>query len=193
MKKIILPVLLALIGLIGGGAAGFFLRPPPEEAPAEAAAGAEGEKAPAEGGKEAPAGEHAAPEKAAGEHGAKAEGEHAAEGEEGAATTEYVKLNNQFVIPVIKGGAVASLVVLSLSLEVTVGSTEKVYAVEPKLRDVLLQILFDHANAGGFEGSFTENANMSDLRRALTEASRSVLGDLVLGVLISDIARQDSQ
>ncbi|XZQ29382.1 flagellar basal body-associated FliL family protein [Rhodobacter capsulatus] len=87
-----------------------------------------------------------------------------------------MKLNNQFVIPVIKKGAVASLVVLSLSLEVTVGSTEKVYAAEPKLRDVLLQVLFDHANAGGFEGSFTDTANMTDLRRALTEASQSVLG-----------------
>ncbi|WP_444453470.1 flagellar basal body-associated FliL family protein [Rhodobacter capsulatus] len=184
MLKIILPVVLALIGLAGGGAAGYFLRPPPpppEEAAAEA--GAEGEKAPAEG-KEKPKGEHAAPEKAAGEK---------AGGEEGAATIEYVKLNNQFVIPVIKKGSVASLVVLSLSLEVTVGSTEKVYAAEPKLRDVLLQVLFDHANAGGFEGAFTDTANMTDLRRALTEASQGVLGDLVLNVLISDIARQDSQ
>ncbi|ADE87236.1 flagellar basal body-associated FliL family protein [Rhodobacter capsulatus] len=183
MLKIILPVLLAVIGLAGGGAAGYFLRPPPpppEEVAAEA--GAEGEAAPA------PA--KPAPEKAAGDHAA-AEGEHA-EGEEAVPTIEYVKLNNQFVIPVIKKGAVASLVVLSLSLEVTVGSTEKVYAAEPKLRDVLLQVLFDHANAGGFEGSFTDTANMTDLRRALTEASQSVLGDLVLNVLISDIARQDS-
>lgn len=180
MLKIILPVVLAVIGLAGGGAAGYFLRPPPpppEEVATEA--GAEGEAAPAK-----PAPPKAAPEKAA-------EGE-AAEGEEAAPTIEYVKLNNQFVIPVIKKGAVASLVVLSLSLEVTVGSTEKVYAAEPKLRDVLLQVLFDHANAGGFEGSFTDTANMTDLRRALTEASQSVLGDLVLNVLISDIARQDS-
>lgn len=180
MLKIILPVVLAVIGLAGGGAAGYFLRPPPpppEEVATEA--GAEGEAAPAK-----PAPPKAAPEKAA-------EGE-AAEGEEAAPTIEYVKLNNQFVIPVIKKGAVASLVVMSLSLEVTVGSTEKVYAAEPKLRDVLLQVLFDHANAGGFEGSFTDTANMTDLRRALTEASQSVLGDLVLNVLISDIARQDS-
>ena len=187
MLKFILPVVLALIGLAGGGAAGYFLRPPPpppEEVAAEA--GAEGEAAAAEG--KAPAADtHAAPAKAADA----AEGEHA-EGEEAEPTIEYVKLNNQFVIPVIKKGAVASLVVLSLSLEVTVGSTEKVYAVEPKLRDVLLQVLFDHANAGGFEGAFTDTANMTDLRRALTEASQSVLGDLVLNVLIPDIARQDS-
>ncbi|KQB14569.1 flagellar basal body-associated FliL family protein [Rhodobacter capsulatus] len=172
MLKIILPVVLAVIGLAAGGAAGYFLRPPPpppEEVATEA--GAEGEK-PAAAAKPAP--------------------EKAAEGEEAVPTIEYVKLNNQFVIPVIKKGAVASLVVLSLSLEVTVGSTEKVYAAEPKLRDVLLQVLFDHANAGGFEGSFTDTANMTDLRRALTEASQSVLGDLVLNVLISDIARQDS-
>ena len=182
MLKIILPIVLALIGLVGGGAAGYFLRPPPPPEDISTEAGAEGEKAPAEA--------KAAPEKAAADHAATG-GEHS-EGEEAAPTIEYVKLNNQFVIPVIKKGAVSSLVVLSLSLEVTVGSTEKVYAAEPKLRDVLLQVLFDHANAGGFEGAFTDTANMTDLRRALTEASQTVLGDLVLNVLISDIARQDA-
>ena len=85
------------------------------------------------------------------------------------------------------------MVVLSLSIEVQAGNTEAVYQREPKLRDEFLQVLFDHANAGGFEGSFTDTANMTDLRRALTEASQSVLGDLVLNVLIPDIARQDSR
>jgi len=187
MLRLIIPVVLALIGLAGGGAAGYFLRPapPPAEATAEGAApGAEGEKAPkaehgAEGEK-APKAEHGA------------EGEAAAEGEEGQPTSEFVKLNNQFVVPVIKKGAVGSLVVLSLSLEVTVGSTEKVYAAEPKIRDVLLQVLFDHANAGGFDGSYTDNANMSDLRNALLEAVRTVLGDIVIAVLVSDIVRQDT-
>lgn len=166
MRKLI-PIILALIGLAGGGAAGYFLRPPPEEA----------------GLAENPCGN--VPQSA--EHGSE---EAPAEGEP---TSEYVKLNNQFVIPVVEQGRVASLVILSLSLEVKVGGTEKVYAAEPKLRDSLLQVLFDHANSGGFRGAFTETANLDDLRQTLLEAARQVLGSEVSGVLISDIVRQDTK
>ena len=105
---------------------------------------------------------------------------------------EYVKLNNQFVIPVVESGQVAALVVVSLSLEVTTGSTETVFAREPKLRDVFLQVLFDHANAGGFRGSFTDGSNLIVLRQALKEVAVQVLGDMVNDILIVDIARQDS-
>ena len=176
MLRKILPVLLALIGLIGGGAAGYFLRPAPKPADAAAEAPAAAEHAPAADAHDAAADDAAA-------HG----DDHAV------ATSEYVKLNNQFVVPVIEKGQVISLVVLSLSLEVTVGSTEKVYAAEPKIRDALLQVLFDHANAGGFAGAFTDTATMADLRRALLETVRTVLGETVLGVLVSDIVRQDTQ
>ena len=105
---------------------------------------------------------------------------------------EYVKLNNQFVIPVVEDGQVSALVVVSLSLEVTIGSTEKVFATEPKLRDVFLQVLFDHANAGGFKGSFTDASNLVVLRQALKEVAMQVLGDAVKDVLIVDMARQDT-
>ena len=105
---------------------------------------------------------------------------------------EYVKLNNQFVIPVVEAGQVAALVVVSLSLEVSAGSAELVFEREPKLRDVFLQVLFDHANAGGFRGSFTDGSNLVILRQALKEVAMQVLGDKVRDVLIVDIARQDS-
>jgi len=164
MRKLI-PILLALIGLAGGGAAGYFLRPAPE---VELAENPCGNVAPAA-------------------HGA----EVAEPMPEGEPSVEYVKLNNQFVVPVVEQGNIASLVILSLSLEVRIGGTEKVYAVEPKLRDSLLQVLFDYANSGGFRGSFTETANLGELRRSLFEAARQVLGGQVSAVLISDIVRQD--
>ncbi|MDN5788065.1 flagellar basal body-associated FliL family protein [Pseudorhodobacter sp.] len=109
-----------------------------------------------------------------------------------AVTTEFVKLNNQFVVPVLKEGRVSSMVILSLSLEVTLASTEAVYDREPKLRDAMLQVLFDHANAGGFEGVFTGGENLITLREALLEVAKKTLGELVKDVLISDISRQDS-
>jgi flagellar protein FliL len=104
---------------------------------------------------------------------------------------EYVKLNNQFVVPVVEEGRVVAMVILSLSLEVTAGSTEAVFAKEPKLRDIFLQVLFDHANAGGFKGSFTDGSNMVMLRRALMETATATMGDMVKDVLIVDIVRQD--
>jgi flagellar FliL protein len=105
---------------------------------------------------------------------------------------EYAKLNNQFVIPVVEEGRVAAMVILALSLEVEKGKTVEVFNREPKLRDVFLQILFDHANAGGFNGSFTDGANLILLRKSLLEAAKTVLGTIAIDVLISDIARQDS-
>jgi hypothetical protein len=81
--------------------------------------------------------------------------------------------------------------VLSLSVETAAGHTSEIYDREPKLRDVLLQALFNHANRGGFDGEFTKARNMDVLRLALAEAASEVLGDAILGILITEIARQD--
>jgi flagellar basal body-associated protein FliL len=105
---------------------------------------------------------------------------------------EYVKLANQFIVPVVEGGRITSMVIVSLSLEVTQGSTDQVFQREPKLRDVFLQMLFDHANTGGFRGSFTDAANLVILRANLLEAAKKILAEQVSNVLITDIVRQDS-
>lgn len=165
----ILPLLLAVMGLGGGVGAGLLLRPAVDE---------QGEAANA-------ASESHAPDSEGGDHPVTEEGH--AEG-----LPEYVKMNNQFVIPVVKEGRVVSMVVLSLSLEVAAGSTEAVYQREPKLRDAFLQVLFDHANVGGFSGSFTDGSNLVVLRTSLKEAAALILGSVVTNVLITDIARQDS-
>lgn len=104
---------------------------------------------------------------------------------------EYVKLNNQFVVPILSDGKVASIVLLSLSLEVSAGEREFIFSVEPKLRDALLQSMLDHANMGGFAGSFTNSSNLDILRRTLTETAQSTIGNAVSDVLIIDIARQE--
>lgn len=105
---------------------------------------------------------------------------------------EFVKLSNQFIVPVVEEGRVVSMVILTLSLEIEPGAREKIYSLEPKLRDVLLQVLFDHANSGGFRGAFTDSANLVLLRDELFEAAAAVTGDIARAVLISDIARQDT-
>ena len=184
----LIPALLALLGLVGGAGAGLFLRP--ADAPeGSVKAEAEHEEAAAHG--EEPAHEEKAD---AGD----AKDDHGGDGHSGSAEKggkpahDYVKMNNQFVVPVVQNGRVAALVILSISLEVTAGESEKVYQVEPKLRDGFLQVMFNHANAGGFMGTFTDGSNMVLLRQALREVAQSTLGPDVSDVLIVDIVRQDN-
>jgi hypothetical protein len=170
MLRLILPVLLLLLGVAGGVGAGILLAP--------ATPGTTG------------TGEEAVPD-------AEAEAEPAqpAPGESVASTsgqTEFVRLNNQFVVPIVQDGSVRSLVVMSLTLEVDVGQNSAVFDREPRLRDAFLQVMFAHANAGGFDGSFTQAAAMDPLREALGEAALRILGPLVRDVLIVDITRQDA-
>jgi hypothetical protein len=116
----------------------------------------------------------------------------AAPAESPATPRDYVRLSNQFVVPIVENGRIASLVILSLGIEVAAGQTETVFAREPKLRDAFLQVLFAHANAGGFRGAFTEAEAVATLRQALREAAVSVLGPVASDVLIADMVRQDS-
>ena len=180
MIRKLLPLILAGVGLGGGIAAGVALRPT-TEAKTDAAAGVDVHAKP---GKEDEGGHN---DKAADHKSEAGSSDHAATD-----GPEYVKLNNQFVVPVVEEGRVQAMVVLSLSLEVEAGLSDSVYEREPKLRDVFLQVLFDHANSGGFSGSFTDGANLVVLRTGLQEAGALVLGDMLKDVLITDIARQDS-
>ncbi len=161
MIKKILPLLLLLMGTGAGVGAGMFLRPPVSEADVDA----DHDKAKAETKETI---EDADP-----------------------SDREYVKMNNQFVVPVVDRETVRALVVLSLSLEVPSGGKEVVYSREPKLRDSFLQVLFDHANMGGFEGAFTNANNLDVLRAALREVAQKDMGEGVSDVLILEIARQD--
>ncbi|MEO0772833.1 MAG: flagellar basal body-associated FliL family protein [Pseudomonadota bacterium] len=185
MGKLILPLILALLGAGAGAGAGWFLKPAPDMT-AEKADAVEGEVAEDVSGDASDKGPEDAASRAP-------KGEPMDDAAEGSApdATEFVKLNNQFVVPVVSEGIVSSLVVMSLSLEVDIDMRAMVFQREPKLRDALLQVMFDHANVGGFDGSFTEANNLAILRAGLTDVARQVLPGTVYGVLIVDLARQD--
>ncbi len=105
---------------------------------------------------------------------------------------EYLKLPKQFVVPVVEQDRIAALVTMSLSLETRAGVSEEIYAIEPNLRDGFLQVLFDHANVGGFDGNFTHSDNLQLLRRTLLEEAQKHLGTDVSRVLIMSVSRQDT-
>ena len=168
MLRLILPILLLLAGLGAGVGAGVLLRAPAPEETAE-------------------------PENTETETEAEAETDTARPPEQGApGQSEFVRLNNQFIVPIVRDGTVRSLVILSLSVEVDLGNTELVFSQEPRLRDSFLQVLFAHANAGGFDGGFTQAIAMDPLRVGLRDAATQVLGAMARDVLIIDITRQDA-
>jgi len=81
--------------------------------------------------------------------------------------------------------------VLSLTLEVTPDLEQVVFEREPRLRDGFLRVILDHANTGGFDGTFTSNGAVDAVKARLMETARAELGDGVKDVLLLDIARQD--
>jgi hypothetical protein len=114
------------------------------------------------------------------------------EDESPASDSEFSKFDKQFVIPVMKSDKVASIIVVSISLEIAPGSGDRVSAREPKLRDLFLRVMFDHASMGGFRGAFTAPDTLDILRTALRETAKKELGADIRDVLITDIGRQDN-
>jgi hypothetical protein len=165
MKKLF-PALMLLVGTGAGVGAGVYLRPEPVPAlDADEAASPENEKVVIE---------------------------HAAGDSVPANGKEYIKLSNQFVVPLVEKDRIASMVVMTLSVEIPEGQGQKVYDLEPKIRDVFLRVLFDHAAIGGFRGAFLHNENLDTVRTSLRNAALSNFGEDFIGdVLIFEIARQD--
>jgi hypothetical protein len=178
MKKLLLPLVLAILGVVGGAGAGWFLKPAPVVEPEPCLDDA---------------GEPLEPEvceerRAAEEEAAMAE---PAPVDPDAPAPEFFRFDRPFVVPLMGQGRVAALMVASVSIEVETGQLPAVEAREPRLRDAMLRVMFDHAYAGGFDGDFTAAYVMKDLRRNLLAAARKVAGAPVRDVLVVDIYRDD--
>ncbi|WP_323035458.1 flagellar basal body-associated FliL family protein [Pararhodobacter sp.] len=176
MKKL-MPILLLLIGLGAGGGAGWFLQPRAEAAAAPAD----------QAGQPAAHGDAGADENA-GHATASTTGHYAPP----SGDTETVRMPNQFVVPLITEGEVRAMVVIGLALELRVGHGFSLPDKEPRLRAIFLQLLFDHANLGGFDGVFTSGEALLGLRRTLREAARSEIGTDLNDVLITELVRQET-
>lgn len=103
----------------------------------------------------------------------------------------YLKFGRQFVAPVIGDAGVRSLLVFDISIETRPGMVEKLYPMEPKLRDALLSTLLSLSNRGAFDRQLLDTENLEAIRRELLAAARGVIGDDARSVLILNMARQD--
>lgn len=162
----LLPVVLLALGAGAGVGAGVALRPAPAAVP--------------DGGGADVAATDGAEDHESGDGGGHGKGEEI-----------FVDLDQQFVVPVLEDGRVNSMVVMSLTLDVTAEAEELAQTRRPRLRDSFLRVMLDHANTGGFDGTFTSNGAMDRLRGALKDVGRRELGPGLREVLILDFNRQD--
>lgn len=160
MIRKLLLFIIPLIGLLGGGAAGAILRP------------ASGD------------GDMAGKDEQADSHGETAPAKVDKQG------LAWFRFPSQFFVPIIRNARPEAVMVLTLTIETTKGFEKSVYDKEHKFRDALLRQLLIHANTGGFDGNFTSDAHMSELRSKLLAAVRAADGEEVRDVLIEDIMRQ---
>jgi flagellar protein FliL len=103
----------------------------------------------------------------------------------------FIDMERKFVVPLIRGTRVQSLVVVDLRLEVTASAESRALALKPKVRDAFLDTLYAMAVAGAFDGDLYSNNVQDEMRERLLEAARKVLQDDASAILIAELLRQD--
>jgi flagellar basal body-associated protein FliL len=103
----------------------------------------------------------------------------------------YIDLERKFVVPLVRGNRVRSLVVIDLRLEVRRSAEGRAQEMKPKVRDVFLDTLYAMAVAGSFDGDLYSNNVQGEMRARLLEAARQVLQDDARAILIGELLRQD--
>lgn len=179
MKQLI-PAIIAGVFILAGGAGGFFVKDMLSAKPAAASD------------------EHVADEGGDG-HGKKADSEKKKDdkhgGGHGASDAKsgeltYYKFSREFVVPVVSNKRVDSLVILNLNLEVDSAVADKLYAIDPKLRDNIMTTLVSLSNEGEAMVSITDPANYELIRSTVLENLRVLVPEGLENVLILDMAKQ---
>jgi hypothetical protein len=198
MKNIIAAVI-AIVCILAGGVGGYFLR---SMSGGGAAAESHGEE-PAKDGhaaKDEKKDDHAKKPDKKDSHGKESKdghgkeskgghGEDAAAGEGGSVV--YFKFSREFIVPIIRQGRVDSLVILNLSLEADSSIDQKLFEMEPKLRDNVMTTLITLSNDGTTFESMTDVENYETIRSMVLMNLQTVVSTGIENVLIMDLAKQD--
>ena len=103
----------------------------------------------------------------------------------------YYKFSREFVVPIIRESRVHSLVILNLNLEVDADLSQKLFEMEPKIRDNIMTTLVTLSNDGSTLQSITTVENYESLRSVLLQNLQVILPSGLQNVLIVDFAKQD--
>jgi flagellar basal body-associated protein FliL len=197
MKNIITAII-AIACIVAGGVGGHFLRSMPGGASAaeksEKAEGGHGEAKDDHGEKKD---DHAKkPEKkdshAKDSHGKDSQAKDGHGGETADASgVIYYKFSREFVVPIIRDSRVTSLVIMNLNLEADASISQKLFEMEPKLRDNIMTTLITLSNDGTTLESMTSVENYESIRSMIMMNLQSVVSTGIHNVLIVDLAKQE--
>ncbi|MCI4666368.1 MAG: flagellar basal body-associated FliL family protein [Neomegalonema sp.] len=183
--RLILPILLAIIGVAAGGAVGYMYKSSLMKKEAEIAKKLKGDK-----GEKSKDGHKD-------KHGAKDKDAHAADKgkkskkAKAAKDSEYVPLGRKLIVPFQRKSGVKAFVAVDATLEIGPGEKEFVTAHEPKVVDAFIRTLVRFAATGAFEDPSRASETLDELNKELYKAASGVLGERVRGVLIANLLTQD--
>jgi flagellar basal body-associated protein FliL len=103
----------------------------------------------------------------------------------------YYKFSREFVVPIIRDSRVTSLVIMNLNLEADASISQKLFEMEPKLRDNIMTTLITLSNDGTTLESMTSVENYESIRSMIMMNLQSVMATGIHNVLIVDLAKQE--
>jgi flagellar basal body-associated protein FliL len=105
--------------------------------------------------------------------------------------SSYYKFSREFVVPIMRGGQVNSLVILHISLETDSSTSERLFSEEPKLRDNIMTTLIALSNDGRTLEQPTDINNYETIRSMILMNLKDSIDDGIQNVLIVDMAKQN--
>lgn len=112
-------------------------------------------------------------------------------GKSSSSDVDYFKFSREFVVPIIRNGKVASLIILNINLEVDGSLSGKLFALEPKIRDNIMTTLIGLSNDGDTLISISDVQNYESIRATMLMNLESVVPSGINNVLIMDVGKQD--
>ncbi len=173
--RLILPILLALIGVAAGGAVGYYYVSAKKASETETTAA------------DPEATDAGAPDEAALE----AVGGRRYALQEAAADSEYLPLSRKLIVPFERRNGRKAYVAVDVTLEMGPGESDFATLHEPKVIDAFLRVLINFAATGAFDDTGQASATLDELNAELLSAAEAVLGSRIRGVLIANILTQD--
>lgn len=180
MNKII-PAIIAGLFILIGGAGGFYLKNSGSANASTAEPGGHGKTSSG----------HGEEKKGDGHGDKKSKGGHGGEAKSGSGEVSYYRFTREFVVPIISNERVDSLVILNLNLEVDNSVSDKLFSMEPKIRDNIMTTLIKLSNDGDTLHSLTDVENYETIRALILANLQDVISDGIRNVLILDMAKQD--
>ncbi|MEZ5999506.1 hypothetical protein [Hyphomonas sp.] len=184
MKHVISAVV-AVVCILVGGITGHFVKNGLTAAAGTSAHEADSHKAADAHGSEKKKDSHGAKKESSG-HGGGGHG-----GGDASGDVVYFKFTREFIVPIMHDRKVESLVILNINLEADSSISQKLFSMEPKVRDNVMTTLIELSNDGRTFENITDVESYETIRAMVLLNLQKAVPSGIQNVLIVDIAQQD--